>query len=94
MTEDRNPCDNSMAERVNGMIKNEFKKDQTYRNHKEACKTIAKDIAIYNNKRPHGSIDYLPPEVVHHHSEPMKKRWENYRKSTMECHQIQDPNPS
>lgn len=73
MTEDSNPCDNNMAERVNGIIKNEFKKDQTYRNHKEACKAIAKDIAIYNNKRPHGSIDYLTPEVAHPHSEPMKK---------------------
>lgn len=94
MTEDSNPCDNSMAERVNGIIKNEFKKDKTYRNHKEACKAIAKDIAIYNDKRPHGSIDYLTPEVAHHYSEPMKKRWKNYRKSRIDSHLILDSNSS
>lgn len=94
MTQDSNPCDNSMAERVNGIIKNEFKKDQTYRNHKEACKAIAKDIAIYNNKRPHGSVDYLTPEVAHNYKEPMKKRWKNYRKPIMEYAQILNLNPS
>lgn len=87
MTEDSNPCDNSMAEQINGIIKNEFKKDQVYRNHRVACKAIAKDIAIYNSKRPHGSIDYLTPEVAHHHKGPMKKRWKNYRKTSMEHRQ-------
>lgn len=83
MTQDSNPCDNSMAERVNGIIKNEFKKDQTYKNHKIACKAIAKDISVYNKSRPHGSIDYLTPEVAHLYQGSLKKRWKNYKHSRL-----------
>lgn len=94
MTEDSNPCDNSMAERVNGIVKNEFKKDQIYRNHKEAYKAITKDILVYNTKRPHGSIDYHTPEVAHYLKEPLKKRWKNYRKSRITSPLIHESNPS
>lgn len=94
MTEDSNPCDNSMAERVNGIIKNEFKKNQIYKNHKDAYKAISKDIHVYNTKRPHGSIDYHTPEVAHYMKEPLKKRWKNYKKSMKTSHLPHDPNHS
>ena len=56
MTQSGSPYDNALAERVNGIIKNEFYPKRIYQNHKEAAKAIAKIIQIYNSKRPHASI--------------------------------------
>lgn len=81
MTQTGSPYDNPQAERVNGTIKNEFSPHKIYRDHQEAEKEIAKIIAIYNQRRPHASLDYLTPEQAHQGSGELKKRWKNYRKS-------------
>lgn len=62
MTEDYKPTDNAIAERVNGIIKQEW----LYRmkrpaNRQEAEVLIRKIIDFYNNKRPHMSNDMLTP---------------------------------
>ena len=63
MTEDYNPTDNAIAERVNGIIKQEW----LYRmkrpgNLDQARKLIANIIDFYNNRRPHrNNRDMLPP---------------------------------
>lgn len=53
MTQSGSPYDNALAERVNGILKNEFYPRRIYQNHKDASKNIAKVIKIYNNNRPH-----------------------------------------
>jgi len=67
MTQSGSPYENALAERVNGIIKNEFFPKKVYQNHKEAKKTIDRIILTYNAKRPHSSIDFLAPEIAHTH---------------------------
>ncbi|MES1223642.1 MAG: IS3 family transposase, partial [Bacteroidota bacterium] len=52
MTQSGSPYENALAERVNGIIKNDFYPRQVYQNYKEAKKAISKIIHIYNEKRP------------------------------------------
>ncbi|MCF2502726.1 integrase core domain-containing protein [Dyadobacter sp. CY107] len=53
MTQSGSPYDNALAERVNGIIKNECYPKWVYQNHKEAANAITRIIHTYNNKRPH-----------------------------------------
>lgn len=78
MTQSGSPYDNALAERVNGIIKNEFYPKRVYQNHKEAEKAITKIVDIYNRKRPHASIDYLTPDHAHNTHGSLKKRWKQY----------------
>ncbi|TLU90291.1 DDE-type integrase/transposase/recombinase [Dyadobacter sediminis] len=80
MTQSGSPYDNALAERVNGIIKNEFYPKRIYQNHKEALKAITKIIQIYNSKRPHASIDYLTPDQAHAHEGVLSKRWKSYQR--------------
>ncbi|SEI70135.1 Transposase InsO and inactivated derivatives [Dyadobacter koreensis] len=80
MTQNGSPYDNALAERVNGIIKNEFYPKRVYQNHKEASKAISRIIQIYNGKRPHASVDYLTPEQAHEREGQLSKRWKTYRK--------------
>ncbi|KAA8473422.1 transposase InsO family protein [Arcticibacter tournemirensis] len=81
MTQSGSPYDNALAERVNGILKNEFFPKRIYQNHKDAQKHVSRIIAIYNESRPHGSIDYLSPAKVHESlSGPIRKRWKQYRR--------------
>jgi len=78
MTQSGSPYDNALAERVNGIIKNEFYPKRVYQNHKEAVKAINKIVNLYNQKRPHSSIDYLTPDIAHGMQGQLKKRWKQY----------------
>jgi putative transposase len=80
MTQSGSPYENALAERVNGIIKNEFFPKKVYQNYKEAKKTIARIILIYNERRPHSSIDFLTPEQAHSKDGIIKKRWKHYSK--------------
>lgn len=84
MTQSGNPYDNALAERVNGILKNEFYPKRVYLNHQDAVNNISQIIKIYNSKRPHSSIDYLTPQEAHLKSGEIKKRWKNYKKSYSE----------
>jgi transposase InsO family protein len=65
MTEANQDCyHNALAERVNGIIKNEFFPVQTV-NRQEMNKIVTQSIYIYNNKRPHLSLKYKTPSVMH-----------------------------
>lgn len=78
MTQSGSPCDNSLAERINGTIKNDFFPKRIYKDHKEANVQIGRIIVKYNEIRPHDSIDYLTPQQAHEKEGPIKKRWKNY----------------
>jgi len=79
MTQSGSPYENALAERVNGIIKNEFFPKRIYQNHKEAKKSIDIIITSYNEKRPHASLDYLTPIQAHKNEGELKKRWKVYR---------------
>ena len=78
MTQSGSPYENALAERVNGIIKNEFYPHRIYQNYKEAKKSISKIIEIYNKRRPHSSLDFLTPENAHDQSGQINKRWKTY----------------
>jgi transposase InsO family protein len=80
MTEDGSPYDNAIAERVNGILKDEFGMDETFENLKQANLQVAQSISIYNNRRPHMSNHFLTPKQMHQQSNLTPKAW--HKKTT------------
>jgi putative transposase len=78
MTQSGSPYENALAERVNGIIKNEFFPKKVYQNYKEAKKSIAVIIGHYNKRRPHASLNYHTPDQAHGMSGEIRKRWKGY----------------
>lgn len=76
MTEDYKPTDNAIAERVNGIIKAEtvYRKDR-FGDITHARNVIERYIHFYNYRRPHMSIGYKIPAVVHLESGKQRKAW-------------------
>ena len=80
MTQNGDPYENAIAERVNGVLKQEWIHNEQYQNFEQAKKRIAEIIGIYNSKRPHSSCDMLTPQEAHNHSGKLQKHWQNHRK--------------
>jgi putative transposase len=83
MTQNGDPYENAMAERVNGILKTELIAE-TYAGVNEAMQHIARCITIYNYRRVHSSINYQIPHHVHSLQGPQIKRWKNYYKNKKE----------
>jgi transposase InsO family protein len=64
MTEDNHCYENAVAERVNGILKDEFYLDQCFVNTYNAKIATKSAINIYNNKRLHLSLGYKTPNMV------------------------------
>lgn len=77
MTEKGDPLENALAERVNGILKQELL-EEVFPNFETAQKEVAIACSTYNHLRPHGSIDNLKPAQAHQLSGTIKKRWTNY----------------
>ena len=80
MTQNGDPYENALAERINGIIKSEFNLHNTQTGFEKTTIRITDSINAYNNIRPHASCDYLTPEQAHCKTDPLKKRWKNYNK--------------
>ena len=65
MTEENHCYENALAERVNGILKDEFYLDQTFAGAAQAKRATKNAIKLYNNKRLHLSLDYKTPNYVH-----------------------------
>jgi putative transposase len=74
MTQSGNPKDNALAERVNGILKQELLKD-VYANITQARQAVIIAIDIYNRIRPHSSVDMMTPEKAHTVTGPITRRW-------------------
>jgi len=77
MTQSGDPLENAIAERVNGILKDELL-EKIYINYQEAKQAIVAAISIYNYQRPHSSIDMLTPIEAHLREGELKRRWKNY----------------
>jgi transposase InsO family protein len=64
MTEENHCYENAVAERVNGILKDEFYLDQSFECLSHAKRAVNNAIKIYNNKRLHLSLGYQTPESV------------------------------
>lgn len=65
MTEENHCYENSLAERVNGILKDEFLLDQKFQTEKIAYKAVEQAIKNYNGLRPHLSLGNYTPDLVH-----------------------------
>ena len=77
MTENGDPLENAIAERVNGILKQELL-EEAFQCFDVAQKAIAIACSTYNYLRPHNSINNLKPAEAHTQSGELKKRWKNY----------------
>ena len=84
MTENGDPLENAIAERVNGIIKEEYLYNHEVNKIKEARKILDFVVKLYNEDRPHMSIGNLYPSVVHENKTETKKLWKNYYKPKKE----------
>jgi transposase InsO family protein len=96
MTQNGDPLENAIAERVNGIIKDEYLLNYQCNNIEDAKEKLTKAVSLYNCERPHSSIGNLTPVSVHsqyHQSadEKIKRLWKNYyRKKTIFVNSLQD----
>jgi transposase InsO family protein len=65
MTEANHCYENAMAERVNGILKQEYGLDYTFKTKKQAIAAFYEAVELYNNRRPHMSLNYMIPAEVH-----------------------------
>jgi len=80
MTESGDPLENALAERVNGIIKEEYLETYDIGNLKDAKKLLKSVVELYNTERPHMSISNLTPNIIHHSKNELKteRLWKNY----------------
>jgi transposase InsO family protein len=77
MTEDYKPTDNAIAESVNGRIKVESVYRKRFNSFEHAYRIVERFIHFYNYRRPHMSIGYKVPALVHLEQGAQKKMWKN-----------------
>lgn len=78
MTETSDPRDNAIAERVNGILKNELLAHHRVHNITQAKFLLDEAVRIYNQERPHMSCNMLEPEQAHTLDHKLPHRWRNY----------------
>lgn len=64
-TQKYDPYENAIAERINGILKYEFGLRKTLPNLTVARSMVREAVEIYNNERPHWSLDLEKPAVAH-----------------------------
>lgn len=77
MTNNGDPLENVIAERVNGILKTELISSY-YSDVHTASLHIARCITIYNHRRRHSSLNWQIPADVHTQKGPQIRRWKNY----------------
>lgn len=78
MTENGDPRENAIAERINGILKDEWLNQMKLASLEQAITELKRIIMIYNCHRPHASLDMKTPEVAHKLSGRLKKHWKPY----------------
>jgi putative transposase len=80
MTETGDPLENAIAERINGILKDEWLFQMKLKTRYEAKNQLEQIIRIYNEERPHSSLDMITPHDAHKVAYTFKKHWKNYYK--------------
>jgi transposase InsO family protein len=85
MTENGDPLENAVAERMNGILKQEWLNRHEFADI-EAVRAILKPaIEFYNTRRPHASIDFLTPVEAERRQGALKNRWKKKSKLIAEA---------
>ena len=83
MTEDGNPKDNAMAERINNTVKNELLHGKTFTDIRQVTDAVRKAVHFYNSERPHSSLDWHTPDQAHRMIGEMKRHWHSWREEAI-----------
>ena len=75
MTQNSDPYENAVAERINGILKQEFHIDKHNKDLPIMKQIIKETVAIYNEKRPHLSNHMLTPNQMHQQSKLIIKTY-------------------
>jgi len=78
MTQKYDPYENSIAERINGILKQEFDISNNKIPKHEAQRIVKNSIKIYNNMRPHFSCNLMTPQIAHLKGKFNYKKWGNF----------------
>lgn len=65
MTQVMHCYENAQAERVNGILKQEYEMDRTFRTKAQARTAFQQAVWLYNHRRPHSMLKYRFPADVH-----------------------------
>lgn len=77
MTENGDPLENAVAERINGILKGEYLNHYKPKNLMQAKECLKTAVELYNNQRPHMSIGLLTPNTVHQLNIKTESIWKN-----------------
>lgn len=83
MTENGDPLENAVAERMNGILKDSFELDRTFSSFEEAQQFILEAITYYNERRPHSSCDKLTPKEASERTGPLKRHWKSFSEKAL-----------
>lgn len=83
MTENSDPLDNAIAERVNGILKDEYLNVEILKQSDLDTEKLKNAIEKYNKLRPHLSCQMLTPEMAHASKGVLKRKWKNYYRKTV-----------
>jgi transposase InsO family protein len=75
MTENGDPLENPVAERINGILKEEYLRHYPISNQCQAMELLDDVIERYNKLRPHQSINMVTPDVVHEKQLLINRTW-------------------
>ena len=65
MTEQNHSAENAVAERVNGILKQEYWLDTNFEIKAQAGKATVQGVYLYNHRRPHTALGFKTPGEVH-----------------------------
>lgn len=65
MTEQNHSGENALAERVNGILKQEYYLDENFETKPQAKRATTEGINLYNHRRPHTALGFKTPAMVH-----------------------------
>lgn len=77
MTENGDPYENAIAERLNGLLKHNFDLEQTFTCRDLAMQGVDRAINNYNHLRPHQSVSMFTPATAHQFDGELKRCWKN-----------------
>jgi putative transposase len=82
MTQNGDPLENAIAERINRTIKDDFttERELHFDTFKQAERFLGEAVEVYNNIRPHSSVSYLTPAVAYQGKHELKRMWKSYYK--------------
>jgi transposase InsO family protein len=75
MTQNSDPYENAVAERINGILKQEFYIDKHNKDLPIMKQIIKETVDIYNEKRPHLSNHMLTPNQMHQQNKLIMKTY-------------------